>query len=212
MRVRFGEFVLDSEARELLRAEERIHLSPKAYELLALLVEKRPKAFAKAVLRDLLWPKTFVVEANLSNLIGEIRSALGESSRRPRFIRTVQGFGYAFQGEKIDAAAPKRVAAYRLSWSGGRATLTEGEHVLGRDPELAVCIDSTTVSRRHACIRIDGVEASLEDLGSKNGTFLNDRKLEGTARLAHGDEIRLGSLRIEIRRIGSVPSTETAAR
>jgi FHA domain/Transcriptional regulatory protein, C terminal len=181
-------------------------------QLLALLAASRPKAFSKAVLRDHLWPRTFVVEANLSNLIGEIRVALGENSRRPRFIRTVQGFGYAFQGGEVEAAAPKRFAAYRLSWSGGRATLAEGEHVLGRDPELAVCIDSTTVSRRHARIRIERGEASLEDLGSKNGTFLNDRRVESPARLTHGFELRLGSLRIEVRRLGSVPSTETAAR
>jgi DNA-binding winged helix-turn-helix (wHTH) protein len=211
MPVRFNEFVLDTTTRELLRAGERVHLSPKAYELLATLVESRPKALAKAELRDRLWPNTFVVEANLSNLVGEIRAALGEDSRRPRFIRTVQGFGYAFEGRETDSPAPLR-CGYRLNWSGGRADLAEGEHVLGRDPDVSICIESTTVSRRHARLRIEAGEATLEDLGSKNGTFVNDHRIEAPTLLARGDQIRLGSMRLEIRRLGRVPSTETAAR
>lgn len=211
MRFHFGEFVLDAEARELLRSGVRIPLSPKAYELLAILVENRPKALAKTALRDRLWPKTFVVEANLSNLVGEIRTALGEDGRRPRFVRTVQGFGYAFQRTDEDAPEPRpRTASYRLTWSGGKATLLEGDHVLGRDPELSICLDSTTVSRRHARIRVEGGEATLEDLNSKNGTFLNGRRIESPALLSHGDEIRLGSLRLEIRRLARAASTETA--
>ena len=55
-------FVLDSEARELLRDGEAVHLSPKAYQLLEALVENRPKALSKSALHDLLWPNTFVVQ------------------------------------------------------------------------------------------------------------------------------------------------------
>lgn len=213
MRLRFGEFVLDSDARELLRSGVRLHLSPKAYELLALLAESRPKALAKTALRERLWPKTFVVEANLSNLVGEIRAALGENSRRPQFIRTVQGFGYAFQGSDKDAAESRRgTVRFRLTWSGGQATLFEGDYVLGRDPELPICLDSATVSRRHARIRVGTGDAILEDLKSKNGTFLNGRRIEGSAQLDHGDEIRLGSLHLSIRRVGRAASTDTATR
>src|SRR5262245_10361523 len=97
MRLAFGDFVFDSDTRELLRGGDRVTLSPKAFQLLEVLIENRPRALSKSVLHDRLWPNTFVVEANLSNLVGEIRHALGEDSRTPRFVRTVHRFGYACQ-------------------------------------------------------------------------------------------------------------------
>lgn len=210
MRFQFGEFVLDADARELLRSGRRMALSPKAYELLAILVENRPKALARTALRDRLWPDTYVVEANLSNLIGEIRAALGEDARNPRFVRTVQGYGYAFErADDAGAQLPHSTTSFRLSWSGGQATLGEGEHVLGRDPELRICLESTTVSRRHARIRIAGGEATLEDLDSKNGTFHNGRRIQSPVVLGNGDEIRLGSLGLQIHRLRRAASTET---
>src|SRR5688572_4073514 len=97
MRVSFGPFVLDSDTRELLRADVPVPLSPKAFELLCLLVAHRPKALAKSDLQERLWPATFVVEKNLANLVGEIRDALGDDPSNPRFVRTVHRFGYAFR-------------------------------------------------------------------------------------------------------------------
>ena len=97
MRVSFGALVLDSDTRELLRDGALVPLSPKAFELLCLLVAQRPKAMAKSDLQDRLWPKTFVVEKNLANLVGEIRAAIGDDPSNPRFIRTVHRFGYAFR-------------------------------------------------------------------------------------------------------------------
>src|SRR6476660_5365864 len=94
---KFGEFVLDSDTRELLRDGSPLHLSPKAFQLIEELVRNAPRAMSKADLQDLLWPNTFVVEANLQHLVGEIRSALDDDPRRPRFVRTVRGFGYAFK-------------------------------------------------------------------------------------------------------------------
>src|SRR4029453_4319649 len=97
MHLAFGDFVFDSDTRELLRGSDRVTLSPKAFQLLEALIENRPRALSKSVLHDRLWANTFVVDANLSNLVGEIRHALGEDSRTPRFVRTVHRFGYAFQ-------------------------------------------------------------------------------------------------------------------
>ena len=64
-----------------------------------MLALERPKVLAKTVLQQRLWPDTFVAEANLSNLIAEIRDALGDSPREPAYIRTVHKVGYAFSGE-----------------------------------------------------------------------------------------------------------------
>jgi DNA-binding winged helix-turn-helix (wHTH) protein len=97
MQVSFGDFVLDSDSRELRRGPEPVRLSPKALQLLQILATERPKALSKADLQNRLWPDTFVVEKNLANLISEIREALGEDPLDPRFIRTVPRYGYAFR-------------------------------------------------------------------------------------------------------------------
>ena len=97
MQVRYGTFVLDPETRELLRDGHRVSLSPKAFDLLSILVAHRPKAISKSDLQERLWPATFVVEKNLANLVSEIRDAIGDDPSRPRFIRTVHRFGYAFR-------------------------------------------------------------------------------------------------------------------
>jgi Transcriptional regulatory protein, C terminal len=75
--VRFGDFIVDTDTRELLRESRPVHLSPKAFQLLELLVTARPRALSKDALYKRLWPNTFVVEANLSNLVGELRAAIG---------------------------------------------------------------------------------------------------------------------------------------
>jgi predicted ATPase/DNA-binding winged helix-turn-helix (wHTH) protein len=95
-RCAFGDFVIDPGTRELLRAGRPVPLSPKAFQLLGILVESRPRALSKSELQDRLWPGTFVVEKNLTNLVGEIRAALGDAPAHPSFIRTVPRFGYAF--------------------------------------------------------------------------------------------------------------------
>jgi DNA-binding winged helix-turn-helix (wHTH) protein len=209
MQLRFGDFVLDTDTRELTRRGEPVHLSPKAFQLLHVLVENRPRALSKASLQETLWPNTFVVEANLSNLIGELRTALGDVARRPQFVRTVHAFGYAFRDtSSVDPPALSPVVC-RLAWKGGQATLPDGEHVLGRDPSLALCFDSASVSRRHARLQIAEGEAVLEDLASKNGTYVNGTRVTSTVRIRNKDEICLGSVRLRFRVFAAPPSTET---
>jgi hypothetical protein len=134
---------------------------------------------------------------SLASLATELRKALGDDAREPLFIRTVHGFGYAFCGEARDEpAAPSRaVFPCVLVSEGRRIGLTEGENVIGRDEGCTVRIDSGRVSRRHARILVRGRAARLEDLGSKNGTFLRGRRLGGSADLVDGDEISVGGVR-----------------
>src|SRR5437870_829618 len=96
MRYAFRGFVLCAETRRLLRDDHEVHLSPKAFELLKALITNHPRALSKAELHDVLWAGTYVSEGNLALLITEIRSALDDSAREPRFIRTVHAYGYAF--------------------------------------------------------------------------------------------------------------------
>jgi DNA-binding winged helix-turn-helix (wHTH) protein len=214
--VSFGEFVLDVDARELRRRGEPVLLSPKAYLLLEVLVRHSPKALSKSVLQEQLWPDTFVVEKNLVNLIAEIRDALGEDATQPRFVRTVHRFGYAFQNANAESPAKQTVrrgdARFRLVWAGGRIGLSDGEYVLGRDPDLELFLDLPDVSRRHARIRIAGDDATIEDLESKNGTFVTERRLDGSVRLVDGDSIRIGSARLRFIAVRSRGSTQTRSR
>lgn len=213
-RVSFGVFVLDLDSRELRREGQPVSIAPKAYRLLEILVAHRPKALSKIALQERLWPDTFVAEKNLVNLIAEIRQCLGDDPAHPRFVRTVHRFGYAFQVPPAHAPVDRRTgdrtaARFRLLWPDGRAGLGEGEHLLGRDPDLELFLDSPGVSRRHALIRIAGDQATLEDLGSKNGTFVAERRLEAPTRLVDGDIIRVGSVQLTFNTVRTSASTRT---
>ena len=213
--VSFGSFVLDLDARELRRGCESVPLSPKAYQLLEVLVVNGPKALSKSALQERLWPDTFVLDKNLVNLVAEIRGALGDNATDPRFVRTVPRFGYAFRHSTSGSAARARMrptgARYRLAWPGGRVALTDGEYLLGRDPDLELFLDAHDVSRRHARITIAGNDVTIDDLDSKNGTFVSDRRVDSATRLVDGASIRVGSVRLTFTRVQNRGSTETEA-
>jgi TolB-like protein/DNA-binding winged helix-turn-helix (wHTH) protein/Tfp pilus assembly protein PilF len=108
MPTHFGDFTLDESRRLVLRGVEPLHLSPKAFQLLSILIQESPKAVSKNELQERLWPETFVTEGSLANLVAELRSALGDDPKEPRYIRTLYGFGYAFAAPIAEAtAAPK---------------------------------------------------------------------------------------------------------
>jgi len=205
VRLALGEFTFDDDSRQLLRGQSDIHLSPKAFDLLKALIDARPRVLTKNELQQHLWPDTFVSESNLASLVAEIREALSDSARAPRFIRTAQRVGYAFCGPADPAAlATASAAGSTFCWligDGGRLPFRIGENILGRDEdEGGVRIDSPTVSRRHARITVSPTGALLEDLGSKNGTFLRGEPVATSHSLADGDEIRVGSVVLRFRR------------
>ncbi len=203
--VRFGACVLDARARRLTCDGRAVHLSTKAFDLLLLLVERRPAVVDKATLRDHLWPGVHVGEASLSNLVIEIRAALEEGGAAA-LVRTVHRVGYAFDGEAVDAAA---VAVARddvgarcwLVWRDRRLALAMGENLIGRDKACGVWIDADDVSRRHARVRVDAARmaATIEDLGSTNGTFVAGRRIQAETPLENGSQIRLGRERVTFR-------------
>jgi len=216
VRIRFGPFALDLDTRQLTRDGREIHLSPKAFELLSVLVLERPKVLSKAVLQQRLWPEVFVAEANLSNLIAEIRDALGDSARAPAYVRTAHGFGYAFCGDATTLQGTRGTAPDRplcwLEWNGQRFPLSVGEHVIGRDPDVAIRLDASTVSRRHARIVVAADSVVLDDFGSKNGTFRGDDRVIAPVPLADGDAIHIGSLLVTFHVRARLMSTDTQAR
>lgn len=210
MRIQFGAFVLDRAARQLSRGGVPQRLQPHAFELLELLVERRPAAVSKQEIRDRLWPDSFVSDSTLSSLAAQVRRALGRDGAA--CVRTVHGLGYAFDAEAREEPSrrhPLSVAAH-LTWNRRSMVLLDGENVLGRDPDVSVRIDAPGVSRRHARILAEGGRFALEDLGSKNGTFLRDKRLDATAELSDGDELRLGQtlLVFRVQREGAPTATE----
>jgi DNA-binding winged helix-turn-helix (wHTH) protein len=216
VRLRFGPFTVDTETRQLGREGSELHLSPKAFDLLCGLIENRPRVVDKAELHARIWPDTYVVDANLNVLIGEIRRALEDSAKQPRFIRTVHGVGYAFCGNAADlkdvqASAPSRQTACWVVAKDRTFRLVEGENIVGRDPECTVWLDADSVSRRHARIVVDSSDRrlQLDDLGSKNGTRLRGRRVRERVELADGDELEFGDVRVKLRSWNTATGAET---
>jgi hypothetical protein len=203
VRLRFAEFVFDSDTRVLCRADAVMPLTPKAFQLLELLLRERPKAVSKTQIITDLWPQTYVTEANVTNLVSEIRDAIGDDRAAPRFIRTVHRFGYAFCGTAT-AAPPLRMevgvrVGVRLVGREREFVLHEGDTLVGRGPDCDVRIESSTVSRHQARLRLSEREVTIEDLGSKNGTFVRGERLEAARTLADGDDVRFGGVRMKVR-------------
>jgi DNA-binding winged helix-turn-helix (wHTH) protein len=216
VKIRFGPFTFNLDTRQLTQETREIHLAPKAFELLATLVLDRPKVLSKAVLQKHLWPETFVDEANLANLVAEIRDALGDRARDPLYIRTVHGFGYAFCGDATTLPDSREAAHDRpscwLEWGRQRFQLSLGEHVIGRDPDVEVRLDASTVSRRHARLVVTAEGTVLEDFGSKNGTFRGNEPVTSPVQLADGDAIHIGSLLLTFHERTLGMSTDTQVR
>jgi DNA-binding winged helix-turn-helix (wHTH) protein len=210
MRLRFGDSEFDPATREVFRAGKPVHVSPKAFALLAALIERRPKAISKDELHKLLWPDTFVSDANLPNLVAELRDALGDDAHQPRIIRTIPRYGYAFVAKSSGAVPPGSALAFRLIWGDREIALRPGENVIGRDDAATLWIDDSLVSRRHARIVIDESGAVIEDLESKNGTQLNGRRIHSSTKLADEDVIMIGPASIVFRVFRETASTATA--
>jgi DNA-binding winged helix-turn-helix (wHTH) protein len=194
MRGRFGEFTFDTETRELVRDAIPLHVSPKAFDLLQLLITARPRALSKQEILDRVWAGTFVSDGTLSVVVAELRNTLDDDPRKPRFIRTVHRFGYAFcaEFELVADVADVTRRAFRLLWGAREITLLPGRNILGRSQDAVAWIDDPSISRRHAIIEIAPDTVSIHDLGSKNGTFVRGQRISGRETLADGDAITLG--------------------
>ena len=202
--VQFAGFTFDRAGRQLLAGDTPVHLSPKAFDVLRVLIERRPEAVSKDELLAVVWPDTYVVEASLTMVIAEIRRALGDESRNPRFVRTVQRYGYAFCADARDLNGPAPgtdgAPSAWLVWNGLTLPLRQGENLVGRDPRSQIWLDVPGVSRRHARILLGEGGAVLEDLGSKNGTAINARPVTAATPLADGDLIECGPAALQFRR------------
>jgi DNA-binding winged helix-turn-helix (wHTH) protein len=219
MTATFGPFTVDAQTRQLAEGSQVLHLSPKAFDLLLLLLERRPAVVAKGEIARRIWPGVTVSETSMGGLVKEIRRALRDDPTRPAFIRTAHSVGYAFIGRINGGAAPPArpdEGSYRawLSWNDRTFSLAPGENIIGRDPRCTVWVDASGVSRRHARIVVSSTESAIEDLGSRNGTAIRRTAVTSPRRLEDGDPIRLGATTLTFRQWSEerAPRTEPLAR
>ena len=193
-------------------------------DLLVFLARHPERVMSKEEIIAVVWEGQFITDSALTRAVADLRKALGDDVRQPRFIATVTKRGYRLvapvewasptppEAAADAGAAPRSLTvghAYALTWRERTLPLPEGEHLIGRDPEGAVSISSRKVSRRHARIVVDARGARLEDLKSKNGTFVNGRRVAGDVELADGDEITVGPAKLSFRAFVPEGSTET---
>ena len=142
MVVRFGPFVLDSEQRRLIGRHGDLHLTPKAFDLLQLLIDQAPRVIRKTEIHAQLWPRTFVSDSALVALVKEIRRVLSDSDVGSGMVRTAHRVGYAFGGDLSNG---------KDSWQGGspdQAAVAEP-----RDATLTILLELDGGTRCHARIR-----------------------------------------------------------
>ena len=217
VRIRFGPFTLDLDTRQLTQAGREIHLAPKAFELLATLVLDRPKVLSKAELLAASLAGTLSSQRPISR-ISWPRFARHSATRLARrcYVRTAHGFGYAFCGDATTLPGRRETGSDRptcwLEWDSRRFPLSIGEHVIGRDPDVEIRLDASTVSRRHARLVVTAEGTVLEDFGSKNGTFRGSERVTSPIQLADGDAIHIGSLLVTFHVRAGAMSTDTHAR
>ena len=208
----FGEFEFDPDAGDLRRLGRRVSIQEQPLKLLELLVARAGQLVTRQELCQRLWPEAFVdFDNGLNNAVSRLRTALGDAAATPRFIETMGRRGYRF----IAAIQPTRQAAAAApvrAWligQGERVGLKTGENMLGRHAPGVLELASPTVSRRHARIMV-GDETVIEDLGSKNGTFVEDRRVTRPVTLKDGAQIRVGSVSLTFTVVSNSDETRTA--
>ena len=208
-RVSFGPFELNGESRELLRGAERlpVHVTPKAMDLLLLLVAERRRVVRKQELFDGIWPESHVSDATLFSLVDDVRDALGDSGRHPKYVKNEPGIGYRFIAEVHEIPWNEGPITCWLLSKFGEVPLRDGEHIVGRWKPSTVLLPYPNVSREHARIVVKGGEATLTDMESKNKTFLNGRVVDAPQQLADGDEISIGGVKCTFRTIDGTTAT-----
>ena len=212
--IRFGMFEADPTTGELRRKGLRVRLQEQPFQVLTMLLERAGHLVTREELRQKLWADSVFVDFDhgLNKAVNKIRRALGESADNPRFVETLPRRGYRFIApvEGFDRPpATARAGVFRVIWDSRTIVLSEGDNVIGRDESAAIRVDSFTVSRRHARIQVTSEGARLEDLGSKNGTYVGDQRIDEPSSLKDGDEIRVGSARMVFRIAAASGSTQT---
>lgn len=205
---RLGGWLVQPSLNTLSRGDERVQIRPRLMDVLIFLAKHPGEVVSKDEIIAAVWARRFMAESVLTRSIAELRRSLGDSAVKPQFIETITKRGYrlvapvenvkgsviAPVAEPAPSRKPLAVGEHPcgLCWGEQEIPLSEGENVIGRTRDAVVRISSSRVSRRHARIVVTGGRAVVEDLGSKNGTFVRGRRINRPVELSDGDEICFG--------------------
>ncbi len=210
---RVGEWLVQPGLDRITREGATVHLRARLMDVLARLADHAGEVVLKEDLIASVWEQQFLAESVLTRTITELRHALGDDPRAPRYIETITKRGYrlvaAVESVEPHRAGPAGEATFVLSYAGRRIALPQGESLIGRDADVPVRIDSMQVSRHHARIVVSAGRAWIEDLGSKNGTHVDGRAVVGRVELVDGARIEIGRATLVAHELGRNGTTET---
>jgi DNA-binding winged helix-turn-helix (wHTH) protein len=210
-----GEWRVEPTLDRISRGNEVVQVPPRVMHVLVCLADRSGQVVTKKQLIATVWETEFVTEGALTRCIAILRRILGDDASQPRYVENIPRRGYrlVMPTQPISdgqADRPHQRSLCWLSYGERRFVLSDGENVIGRASDAAVHIDSKSVSRHHARVQVTGVRATVEDLGSKNGTFLEGRRLDTPCALHDGDQITVGSVILEFQVHDPQGSTATA--
>jgi TolB-like protein/DNA-binding winged helix-turn-helix (wHTH) protein len=145
---RFGQFALDSWKRTLSRADSRVSLTPKAFDVLLFLAQNPNRLVTREELLHAVWGDTFVEEGNLTQHISLLRKALGDNSEDTRLIVTIARKGYQFTGDVTVAKAADTAKQAAVQVPTSKGSLADMQPVLGSPPDEVV-VEAASKAPKH---------------------------------------------------------------
>jgi DNA-binding winged helix-turn-helix (wHTH) protein len=229
------DWLVEPELNCVSNGETSVHLEPKAMEVLVCLAEHAGVVVPRQLLVDHVWSTEFITDSTLTHAVADLRRALEDDARAPRFIETIPKRGYRLVAEVgAGGSASATTAKPRLRCGPlavivgmsvrldngdvvdlGSHFLFLGDHEIplpgrpiffGRDQKADIQILAPEVSRRHARLDVDSEIVVIEDLGSKNGTLVNDERIDHRRRLVSGDAIGIGPTTLIYRSLANDPT------
>lgn len=199
-----GDWLVQPSQCRLARGDTIVSIRPKLMDVLAFLARRAGHVVSKQEIIDAVWSKEFIAEGTLAQAVFELRAAIGDRRKGSRYIETIPKRGYRLVAPVSPVAAePLAVPAYVLVIGDREVELKAGATIIGRAPDATLRLDIFEVSRHHARIVVHPGGATIEDLRSKNGTFLCRERLTAQAELHDGDEIRVGPVLLVFMELGA---------
>lgn len=193
---RIGDWLVEPALGQIARGQKSIRLRPRAMDVLLCLASDPGKVVSRQRLIDTVWHTVHVTDNVVSQVVTELRTALGDDARSPSYIENIPRRGYRLVAPvcRLDDGLPVAgdLSLFMLAGPGLDFTLKRGENLIGRSSGADIRVNLTQVSRLHARIVVEGRAATVEDMGSKNGTYVNGELISSPTRLELGDEIALG--------------------
>lgn len=204
MPFRLGEWFVEPKLNRISRKEISIRLEHRVMAVLMCLVARAGELVTRRELVDCVWEKGFVSDNTITHAVTELRKALEDDARDPQVIETIHGKGYRLIARVAFERSPSFMNVttpfpFFAVLQDAEIPLHEGANLIGRGPDVVINIPSMKASRHHARINVIGGNASIEDLDSKNGTFLNGARINQKLPLNSGDLIGIGSFAETIR-------------